>query len=136
MDIFSKTVPEKLLHTINKVEDIPDGRKDITDEKEYLQIATIKCKSGKYFKAHRHIPLYREVPITQESFVIISGRVEVTFFDLDDTKLHTEILCHGDCCVTFYGGHSYKFLDDDTIVYEFKQGPYTGQKLDKVWIEK
>jgi hypothetical protein len=26
-----------------------------------------------------------------------------------------------------YGGHTYQILEDDTIVYEYKTGPYEGQ---------
>lgn len=136
MKLYSNIEPAILLHVVNRFKDISDGRKDITDEEQYLQVATIKCNKEKYFKAHRHIPLYREVHITQESFVIIQGKVEVKFYDLDDTFLYSTVLCVGDCCVTFLGGHSYKFLGNNTICYEYKQGPYMGQKLDKVWIDE
>jgi len=40
----------------------------------------------------------------------------------------------GDASFTLYGGHTYEILEDDTIVYEYKTGPYEGQKLDKTFI--
>ena len=30
----------------------------------------------------------------------------------------------GDCSMTFEGGHTYTILEDDTVVYEYKTGPY------------
>jgi hypothetical protein len=36
--------------------------------------------------------------------------------------------------MTFRGGHNYLILEDDTIVYEYKTGPYLGQELDKVFL--
>ena len=38
--------------------------------------------------------------------------------------------------MTFQGGHTYEILEDDTIVYEYKTGPYKGQENDKVFIDE
>ena len=53
---------------------------------------------------------------------------------LDDTILATTILKKGDASFTLYGGHTFKVLQEDTIIYEYKTGPYEGQQLDKVLI--
>ena len=37
--------------------------------------------------------------------------------------------------MTFRGGHNYLCLEDDSLVYEYKTGPYYGQKKDKVFID-
>jgi hypothetical protein len=37
--------------------------------------------------------------------------------------------------MTFRGGHNYYILEEDTIVYEYKTGPYLGQDLDKEFIK-
>ena len=49
----------------------------------------------------------------------------------DDNIISEEILNKGDCSVTLYGGHNYEILEDNTLVYEFKTGPYLGVDLDK-----
>ena len=41
----------------------------------------------------------------------------------------------GDASFTLEGGHTYTILEDDTLVYEYKTGPYEGQKNDKVFID-
>ena len=90
----------------------------------------------KTFKPHKHI--YKTVPksaIAQESWVVMSGKVEVTFYDIDDTIVEKRILETGDLSITLFGGHNYLILEDHTLVLEYKTGPYYGQSYDKVFIE-
>ena len=56
------------------------------------------------------------------------------FYDLDNSVLTTEILNVGDASFTLEGGHNYEILEDNTLVYEYKTGPYEGQEFDKVFI--
>ena len=50
-------------------------------------------------------------------------------------KMKLAILEAGDASFTLYGGHTYEILDEGTIVYEYKTGPYEGQALDKTFIK-
>ena len=133
--IFSRVEPERLLHLVLSTSN-NQGRAQLVDSDQFLQIATLELKNGESFSAHRH--LWKDLPtnksIAQESWVIIKGSVEVTFFDLDNSKLETHILNAGDLSITLYGGHGYKVLED-TIAIEFKSGPYLGQELDKIYIQ-
>jgi len=131
--IYSKIDPTKLLHLINRLNEI-EGRTDIAPVEEFLQLATLKMKEGQTFKAHKHITLVKETNIAQESWIVIKGSVKCIFYDLDDTIIAEPILYPGDCSMTFRGGHNYLILEEDTIVYEYKTGPYLGQELDKVFL--
>jgi hypothetical protein len=55
-------------------------------------------------------------------------------YDIDDQVIATPILYPGDASFTLYGGHTYEILEEDTIVYEYKTGPYEGQSLDKTFL--
>jgi len=132
--IYSRIDPNCLLHIINRFEEIQE-RTDICPDEQFLQLATLKMQKGKTFKPHKHV--YKkgeEEIIAQESWVVIKGKVKVYMYDLNDTIIATPILYPGDCSITFMGGHTYEILEDDTIVYEYKTGPYRGQKYDKVFI--
>ena len=132
--IFSRQDPEILLHLVNRLEEIND-RTDICPQEEFLQLASLKMEKGKTFRPHKHIfKQGEEKVISQESWVVIAGKVKVMFYDLDDKLIESLILHPGDCSVTFRGGHNYEILEDKTIVYEFKTGPYKGQRLDKEFI--
>lgn len=133
--IFSKKEPSLLLHIINRFDEI-DGRKDIIPDNNFIQCSTLKMKNGKSFPPHKHIKkerFYKE-QIAQESWVVIRGRVKCKLYDIDDALIAEPILEAGDASFTLYGGHTYEILEDDTIVYEYKTGPYEGQKLDKEFI--
>ena len=45
------------------------------------------------------------------------------------------ILNEGDCAVVFHAGHGFSVLEEGTILYEVKNGPYYGQLKDKSFIE-
>jgi cupin fold WbuC family metalloprotein len=134
---YSKIEPNKLLHIVNRLDDI-EKRTEIVDEDNFIQCATLKMENGKTFQPHKHITKERSYTeqIAQESWVVIKGSVKCIFYDIDDTIIATPILKPGDASFTLYGGHNYIILEDDTIVYEYKTGPYEGQKLDKIFIDE
>jgi cupin fold WbuC family metalloprotein len=133
--IYSKTEPTKLLHFINRVSEIEERTNLVTDE-HFIQCASLRMEKGQTFRPHKHIEKRREYErkIAQESWVVIKGRVKCTFYDLDDSIIATPILGPGDASFTLYGGHTYTILEEDTVVYEYKTGPYEGQEKDKEFI--
>tara|TARA_B100000214_G_C23718704_1_gene513246 strand:+ start:90 stop:524 length:435 start_codon:yes stop_codon:yes gene_type:complete len=133
--IYSKKDPSKLLHIINRFNEINE-RTNIVSDEQFIQLATMRLNAGKTFPPHKHIwkdEMNLKV-IAQESWVVIQGSVCVHFYDIDETYLGDEIIEQGDCSITLEGGHTYTILKDDTVVYEYKTGPYYGQKLDKILI--
>lgn len=133
--IYSKVEPNKLLHIVNRFSEI-EGRHDIVPEKNFIQCATLRMKKGKTFPPHKHIEKQRSYDnqIAQESWVVIKGRVKCKLYDIDDMLIYEPILGPGDASFTLHGGHTYEILEEDTVVYEYKTGPYEGQKLDKTFI--
>lgn len=133
--IYSKIEKDKLLHIVNRLGDIK-GRTEVVPENNFIQCATLKMENGKSFPPHKHILKDRHYPeqIAQESWVVIKGSVKCIFYDIDDQIIATPILYPGDASFTLYGGHTYEILEKDTIVYEYKTGPYEGQKLDKKFL--
>ena len=132
MKIYSKVEQDKLLHVINRLSDIT-GRNNIIPEDNFIQCSTLKMEKGKTFPPHKHITKDRHYPkqIAQESWIVIKGSVKCKFYDIDNKIIAKPILKAGDASFTLYGGHTYEILEDDTIVYEFKTGPYKGVELDK-----
>lgn len=133
--IYSRIQPEKLLHIIVRKEDMKPGRGDIVSEENFIQCSMLNMDEGKTFKPHRHIWKERtRNVIVQESWVVIQGSVKCIFYDLDDNIIAEPILYPGDSSFTLEGGHNYLILENDTLVYEYKTGPYEGQQLDKKFI--
>lgn len=134
-NFYSKLFPSKLLHVVVRKEDLKPGRKDIISEENFIQCSHLNMEKGKTFKPHKHIVKNRTRDvIAQESWIVIQGSVKCIFYDLDDTILVEPILYPGDASFTLFGGHNYEILEDDTLVYEYKTGPYEGQALDKTFL--
>jgi hypothetical protein len=134
--IYSKVDPSKLLHLIVRKDDITPGRQDVIPEENFIQCSILNMEEGKTFKPHKHIWKERtRNVIAQESWIVIQGSVKCIFYDIDDSVIAEPILNVGDASFTLEGGHNYYILEDNTLVYEYKTGPYEGQKLDKTFIE-
>ena len=133
--IYSKVQKNKILHMVNHLEDL-GPRIDLIPSENFIQCALLRMNKGKTFPPHKHIKkerTYKE-QIAQESWVVVQGSVKCFFYDLNDELLETVVLNQGDVSFTLEGGHTYEILEDDTIVYEYKTGPYEGQELDKEFI--
>ena len=135
-NIYSRIEPGKILHTIVRKEDLTPGRKEVVSEDNFIQCAILNMEEGKTFNPHRHIWKERtRNVIAQESWIVVQGSVKCIFYDLDDTIIATPVLYPGDASFTLEGGHTYQILEDNTLVYEYKTGPYEGQSLDKTFIQ-
>lgn len=133
--IYSKVDPNKLLHIVVRKNDMNPGRVDIVPEDNFIQCSILNLEKDKTFKPHKHIWKERNRNvIAQESWIIIEGSVKCTFYDIDDTIISEPTLYQGDASFTLEGGHNYLILEDNTLVYEYKTGPYEGQSLDKTFI--
>tara|TARA_Y100000592_G_scaffold92709_1_gene154811 strand:+ start:297 stop:728 length:432 start_codon:yes stop_codon:yes gene_type:complete len=134
--IYSKCKEDLLLLAINRRSEITSDRIDMCPEKEYLQICTKSMSKGTTFRPHKHNELLRNTDYTQEAWIILEGSVEAKFWDVDDTIIYQTTLKGGDCAVVFRAGHSFEVLEDETVLYEIKTGPYYGVEKDKTFLEE
>jgi hypothetical protein len=128
-----------LLHLVIKSKDFEMQdveRMNLGTTNDFLQVALLNIEKPKMFQSHRHI--YREVKFeeikAQEAWYIVSGKVLVKYYDLNNELIQSEVLSAGDLSITYSGGHGYEILEIGTKVIEFKTGPYEGPELDKVFI--
>ena len=132
--IYSKVDPEKLILSLMRCSNISKYRTDLCPDEEFLQMSGRKLEKGLKVKAHKHLPIDRKTSITQEAWVVLSGSIKGVFYDLDDSVLYKTEIKKGDTAVLFRGGHSLEVLEEDSIIYEFKTGPYYGADADKEFI--
>lgn len=133
-------VTNEVLHEIYRRSDIEHQepeRVNLGKESHYLQAAAMRVQGQKSFRAHTHLTRSRTIPNLKahESWVVVSGKVTVHYFDVDDRPLGDFTLSDGDLTISYSGGHGYTVLTENTLVYEFKSGPYEGQEIDKRFIE-
>lgn len=134
--VYSAVEPDLMLCVINRGDEIGSNRADLSPQDQYLQCATKKLTKGTTFAPHKHNELIRTTNITQEAWVFLKGRVAARFWDINDQLIYETELGEGDAAIVFRGGHSFEVLEEDTILYEFKTGPYYGVEKDKTYIEE
>lgn len=134
LNFYSKSSPRLLTHIIYSVSDF-QGRINLVSPLEFLQVSAIKLVETEEFKAHIHTWKDCDINTTvaQEAWVVIRGRVKATLYDEDQNLVGESELIPGDCCITLHGGHKYASLED-SLVYEFKSGPYLGDAADKFYL--
>jgi hypothetical protein len=113
------------------------SRIDFSAPQEFLQGAIIDIPSNHSFRPHVHLERERTFSNlrAQESWVVVSGKVEVDYYTDAGKFLQACTLSAGDISISFRGGHGYRTTSDKTRVFEFKSGPYEGQEVDKSFID-
>ena len=132
--IFSVNNPSVLLAILFSPLNI-DTRVELTEPTGILQAATIAIGEGVKVSPHKHNPVERLTMGTSESWVVMNGSIKLDLFDLDSSFIQSWILNRGAIAVTEKGGHGLTSLQSNTLVYEFKNGPYWGPDVDKLQIK-
>lgn len=139
-DIFdpsSKVLLHRVVQETSQISFKQLSRANFSEDSEFLQVALIAIPIDTHFRAHKHLERSRNILNlrAQESWVVISGKVEVTYYSESGVSLGSHVLVRGDCSITFRGGHSYRSLDEQALVFEFKNGPYEGVEVDKRFLD-
>jgi len=134
-EYYSKVDSSKLLHVVCRLVEFESiTREEVVPDNNFIQCAMLNMDK-KIFRPHKHIFKDRqEHKIAQESWVVIKGSAKCIFYDINDEILVETVLYPGDASFTLEGGHTYEILEDNTLVYEYKTGPYEGQENDKVFL--
>ena len=81
--------------------------------------------AGGEIPRHVHVPVERRVTGTPEVILVREGLLEADLYSEARDYLGTWFLAPGDILLLASGGHGFRCLDD-TVLFEVKQGPYTG----------
>jgi mannose-6-phosphate isomerase-like protein (cupin superfamily) len=116
------------------VEDFRPGVEFVSEPEWPLQVGLLMPPAGHAIAAHAHLPHNgRQVRTTQEFLFVISGRMEVDFFNEQGQRFQTETVGQGEALFHVLGGHAFRF-PEETRLLEVKSGPYDGREKDKVFL--
>ena len=96
-----------------------------------LQFGLLAHEAGFVEPAHYHHPIKREISDLQQMLVVQRGVLAIEFYAPDGVKLHEVVLLVGDAINLVHGVHAVRVIEDMQCV-SVKQGPFFGDKLDKV----
>ena len=134
-EIYSKIDNTILLASVLSKESLSACRTDMCPPEEFLQVSGRYLAAGTFVAPHKHTKIVRSADLTQEAWVVLQGSVRAKLYDMDDSFIEEVYMSPGSCVVFFRAGHSLEVLEDNTIFYEFKNGPYYGIEADKTFIE-
>ena len=123
---------EQLLSIIVRSNYSPPETSFFTSDKLEQQAGFIVYPAGGVITPHEHRPLRRELSNTSETLVVRSGSMEAQLFDDNRQLVATRTLGKGDVLILVSGGHGFT-MNEDTILLEIKQGPYSGLDEKVVW---
>lgn len=125
-DVEQITSGGELLAYIIRAEARMDKTAFLTPPDYNFQVGFVVYPEGGEIAPHAHRPVERRVTGTFEVLIVRSGRCEVNVFDRERERVATRELRPGDVLFVVEGGHSFRMLEDTTLL-EIKQGPYGGE---------
>jgi hypothetical protein len=103
----------------------PQKTEFLTPDHFGQQMGMIVYPAGTAIQPHMHLPVVREVHGTTECIVVRKGSCLIDLYDKQKKLLSTHSLSVGDIVLLLNGGHGFR-MNEDTILFEVKQGPYVG----------
>ncbi len=91
-----------------------------------FQAGFVVYPAGGAVVPHVHLPVVRTVVGTSELLLVRKGRCIVDIYSEDRALVASRELETGDLVLSVGGGHGFRMLED-TVLFEVKQGPYSGQ---------
>ena len=122
---------DNLLAFVLKNGEYPEGLKFYNRDEDFIQVGTWNYNKGQKVKAHIHCFLNRLSKRTQEMVYLKSGKMKSNIYDEKGDLLTSIILNAGDIIVYLAGGHDFEILENNTQIFEVKNGPYLGTEKDK-----
>lgn len=110
------------------IQELIEGSAPQTNDKEPLQVVTLKHKKGKYLQAHMHIPKTRKTELLQECLVVIKGSVKAELYAPNKTKFKDVVVKKGEMLILMHGGYAIHFIENSEI-FEVKNGPFIEDKI-------
>lgn len=99
-----------------------------------FQFGLLAHKAGFVEPPHYHKPTPKTISDLQQMFVVQSGVVVVELYDDEGALLREIEMRTGDAIVLIHGVHAIRVTQDMQCI-SVKQGPYLGEKEDKVFVE-
>ena len=107
-----------------------DGKKFLTSNESEFQVGVFKLDRGEEIISHTHKDQNRNIVKTSEAITVISGKIKVNFFDLNQKYLRSIEVSSGESIILVGGGHGIEIIEDTKCI-EIKQGPYK-EDTDKI----
>jgi len=121
-----------LLAVIGNINDIKEGRQFFTAPEDFVQVGGFRYGKGTDMRSRKH--LRRPGPpdrITQECVICFKGSMEAWIYNDINDLVDKITIKTGDFIILLSGGHGFIVKEDDTVLLEVKNGPFTSVEDNK-----
>lgn len=101
----------------------------LTEADGALQALAFNYSQGTVVSAHRHTPAERITNQLQECIVVIKGKVRASLYSDAGECVKKLDIGAGELFITFNAGHGFEILEEGTLLYEIKNGPFKPDKV-------
>jgi hypothetical protein len=122
VEVIASPAGQQLAYIVS-AEWLPTSTEFVTPDAFSLQMGMIVYGKGKAITPHMHLPITRQVQGTNEVVMVRSGDCEVDIYDDRRVFVASRRLVKGDVILLLGGGHGFR-MNEDTVLFEVKQGPY------------
>ena len=110
-----------------------NDRTNLIEPDQIIQASLIRMNRFQSVSRHEHLPIERYTTGTGEGWLVLNGSFEAEIFDIDQTSLGKYLLKKFDMILMFNGGHSLHATKKNSVIFEFKNGPFKGSDSDKIY---
>lgn len=113
---------------IAEASDVADGIVPLTKPSLPLQAMMRRHPKGHRVAKHSHKETSRSAVTLNEGLVLISGSLSVIISDKSGIEIGTYSVSAGQCLLMLSGAHEIQ-VTENTVFFEFKNGPYVDDKV-------
>lgn len=117
-----------LFALIADASDIGNGIQPLTKPELPLQALMRRHPQGHRVPKHSHKKVSKSTEQLNEGLVVLAGSLSVTVADAAGKDIGTYAVSSGQCLLMFDGWHEIH-VTEDTVFFEFKNGPYVEDKI-------
>jgi|688.fasta_scaffold412197_2 hypothetical protein len=134
LEYSSQVTEGQILARIINLSKISPNRQDLLPEERSVQLSIRRLETGFKVAAHRHLSKISNLTLPVEIWLVNSGKILATIYDVDNSFHSSISLVSGDIIIFLSGGHSLEVKEGPADFVEIKSGPYEGVENDKQFI--
>lgn len=124
-----------LARVLRKDSQYEPGLSFLSAEKDPIQVGVWNHSKDTILQPHIHNIYEKITDRTSEVLVVSRGSIHVDIYGYSENLVSEFTLLTGDILICLSGGHGYQILEEGTLVFEIKNGPYPGPEIDRVRIQ-
>lgn len=123
---------EQILAKKYSIDEERDEFNFFTEPNDGLQIGMFRYGKNKVIQNHIHNIFSRSFNKTCEMLFVLNGRLRADIFSDEKELVQSIEVNKNEFIILLNGGHGFETLDENTIIFEAKNGPYFGVEKDKI----